>query len=194
MTKEEQKEYNRQYREKNREQILLKKQEYKNARRKELAEKQKEYYKNNKEKSSATKKQWYLKNKERLIEKQNEKNRIKYQNDVLYRMSKNLKSVINNSLTKCGYTRKTKTELILGCTYQEFKLYLESKFEFWMNWENKGNPKDGILELNKTWDIDHIIPLSSATCEEDIIRLNHYTNLQPLCSYTNRYIKKDNIE
>jgi hypothetical protein len=46
------------------------------------------------------------------------------------------------------------------------------------------NPKDGIFELNKSWDIDHIIPISSAKTKEDIIRLNHYTNLQPLCSYT----------
>jgi hypothetical protein len=60
-----------------------------------------------------------------------------------------------------------------------------------MTWENYGNPKDGILELNKTWDIDHIIPLYDAITEEDIIRLNHYTNLQPLCSYTNRIIKKN---
>ena len=60
-----------------------------------------------------------------------------------------------------------------------------------MNWDNYGDPKDGILELNKTWDIDHIEPLSSAKTEEDIIRLNHYTNLQPLCSYYNRHIKKN---
>jgi hypothetical protein len=46
-------------------------------------------------------------------------------------------------------------------------------------------------ELNYGWDIDHIIPLAPAETEEDVIRLNHYTNLQPLCSYTNRYIKKD---
>jgi hypothetical protein len=61
-----------------------------------------------------------------------------------------------------------------------------------MTWDNKGNPEDGILEPNKTWDIDHIIPLSSCKTEDDVIKLNHYTNLQPLCSYTNRYIKKDN--
>lgn len=59
-----------------------------------------------------------------------------------------------------------------------------------MTWDNKGNPKDGIYELNKTWDVDHIIPLSSAKSVEDIIKLNHYTNLQPLCSYVNRFIKK----
>ncbi len=60
-----------------------------------------------------------------------------------------------------------------------------------MTWDNRGNPKDGILEINKTWDIDHIIPLASATTEEEINKLNHYTNLQPLCSYTNRIIKRD---
>jgi len=57
-------------------------------------------------------------------------------------------------------------------------------------WENRGLYNG---ELNYGWDIDHIIPLSSALTEEKLIKLNHYTNLQPLCSYTNRYIKKDNL-
>jgi hypothetical protein len=48
-------------------------------------------------------------------------------------------------------------------------------------------------ELNYGWDIDHKIPLSSGKTEEKIIELNHYTNLQPLCSKINRDIKKDNI-
>lgn len=63
-----------------------------------------------------------------------------------------------------------------------------------MNWDNQGNPKDGILEPNKTWDIDHIIPLNSAKNEEELLKLCHYTNLQPLCSYINRCIKKHNID
>ena len=59
-----------------------------------------------------------------------------------------------------------------------------------MNWKNwgkyDGNEKSG-------WDIDHIIPISSAKTEDDILKLNHYTNLQPLCSYINRYIKRDSV-
>ena len=63
-----------------------------------------------------------------------------------------------------------------------------------MNWDNKGNVNGVIAStINQSWDIDHIIPLATATCEADVIRLNHYTNLQPLCSYTNRYIKADKI-
>jgi len=48
-------------------------------------------------------------------------------------------------------------------------------------------------EPNSGWDIDHIIPISSAESEDDIIKLNHYTNLQPLCSYINRVVKRDKI-
>lgn len=59
-----------------------------------------------------------------------------------------------------------------------------------MNWNNRGL-YNGMERYG--WDIDHKTPISTAKSEEDIIILNHYTNLQPLCSYTNKYIKKDNI-
>ena len=59
-----------------------------------------------------------------------------------------------------------------------------------MNWDNRGLYNG---ELNYGWDIDHIIPISSAKNENDIIRLNHYSNLQPLCSKINRDIKKDKV-
>ena len=60
-----------------------------------------------------------------------------------------------------------------------------------MSWDNYGK-YNGLL--NYGWDIDHIIPVSSSKTEEDIIRLNHYTNLQPLCSKINRDIKKDKLK
>ena len=43
-----------------------------------------------------------------------------------------------------------------------------------MNWDNAGK-----------WHLDHIIPISSAKNEEDIIKLNHYTNFQPLWAIDN---------
>ena len=56
-----------------------------------------------------------------------------------------------------------------------------------MTWENHGkyNNSEGY-----GWDIDHIIPISMAKTEEDVIKLNHYSNLQPLCSKINRNVKR----
>jgi HNH endonuclease len=79
-------------------------------------------------------------------------------------------------------------KIILGCSFEDFKIYLESKFEIWMNWGNYGLYNG---ELGYGWDIDHIIPISFAETEEDVIRLNHFTNLQPLCSKINRDIKSN---
>lgn len=49
-------------------------------------------------------------------------------------------------------------------------------------------------EFNYGWDLDHIIPISSAKTEDDLIKLNHYTNFQPLCSKINREIKRNLLE
>ncbi len=60
-----------------------------------------------------------------------------------------------------------------------------------MNWSNHGKYKSKMF--NYGWDIDHKIPLSNAKSEEELLKLCHYTNLQPLCSYTNRVIKRDKL-
>ena len=60
-----------------------------------------------------------------------------------------------------------------------------------MNWSNHGKYKNGTFNFG--WDLDHIIPICSAITEEDVIRLNHYTNFQPLCSHINRDIKREKL-
>jgi hypothetical protein len=52
-----------------------------------------------------------------------------------------------------------------------------------MNWNNHGK-----------WHIDHMIPISSAKNEEEVLKLNHYTNLQPLWAKENliKYNKTNN--
>ena len=95
---------------------------------------------------------------------------------------KNLRNLIRLSIKNGSYTKKSKTEEILGCSFKEFKIYLESKFELWMTWDNHGQYTG---EYNKTWHLDHIIPISSGINEEEIVKLNHFTNFQPLCSRKN---------
>src|ERR1035437_9278112 len=113
------------------------------------------WYKNNKKKASKTNKIYREKNKE-LIAKKNkiyEKNKIL--TDKLFKLKHNVKTMISSSFKTKGFVKKSKTLLILGCSFDEFKLYLESKFEPWMNWDNKGKYNG---ELNYGWDIDYIIP------------------------------------
>ena len=161
----------------------------------------KEYYLLNKERIKDNYRKYYENNKESKLEyqkeyqKNNKDKRNSYlierrQNDPLFKLITNVRNLIYNSFYYNGYSKNSKTEELLGCSFEELKQHLESKFEPWMNWDNRGLYNG---ELNYGWDIDHIIPLSSAKSEEDLIKLNHYLNLQPLCSKINRDIKKDNL-
>jgi hypothetical protein len=157
-------------------------------------EKIKEYYKewdnnNNKEKI----KEYYENNKNKINYNKNQYQKNKRKSNPLFKLSTNIRTLINNIIKVKDYQKNTKTESILGCSFEEFKSYIESQFQPWMNWDNYGNPKDGVLEFNKTWDIDHIVPLASALNEEEVLKLNHYSNLQPLCSKTNRHIKRNRL-
>jgi hypothetical protein len=157
--------------------------EYRDKNKEDLSDKKKKYYIENKDKIKYNK----ILNKDKIALKK--KDRMK--NDTLYALSISLRSSISNSIKRSGFYKNSKSEDILGCSFNEFKIYLESKFEDWMTWENRGLYNG---ELNYGWDIDHIIPISSAETEEDLIKLNHYTNLQPLCSYINRYLKRDKLD
>lgn len=109
--------------------------------------------------------------------------------DPLFKLISNIRCSIKQSLKRKKFNKNnSKTEQILGCTFEQFKQYIEKQFESWMRWENHGlYNKD---TFNYGWDLDHIIPISSAKTKEDIIKLNHYTNFQPLCSKINRDIKR----
>ena len=156
--------------------------------------KSKEYAKNNRESEPHKKKEYtknWRKNNDIKLKKQRKIYRnTKIKNDYLYKLKENIRCLINISFKNKGFNKNNrKTNEILGCSFEQFKKHLESKFESWMNWNNKAlyNGEEGY-----GWDIDHIIPLCTAKTEEDIIKLNHYTNLQPLCGFTNRVIKRDN--
>lgn len=149
----------------------------------------KEYFKLNKDKIRLKGKKYYINNKSDIINKNIEYNRRRKTIDPLYNFKCRIRTTISKTLM--GYKKSHRTEEILGISILEFFNYIESLFEPWMTWENRGLYNG---ELNYGWDIDHKIPLASAETEEDIIRLNHYTNLQPLCGYTNRYIKGDRLD
>lgn len=116
-------------------------------------------------------KDYYPKNKPNIAKRVREKRH----SDPVYKLKGNVRKLIGNSLTNKGYRKNTKTNLILGCSYDEFISHLESQFVENMTLNNYG-----------LWVIDHIIPLSTAKTEEEVIKLNHYSNLQPLWETENR--------
>ena len=143
---------------------------------------------NNKTKTSDTSKKWYNKTKENRRELKANYYRERRKNDEFFRISSAIRNLIRNSIKRKGFSKTSKSYEILGCSFEEFKIYVESKFESWMNWDNYGKYNG---TPNYGWDIDHIEPLSSAKTEESVLQLCNYTNLQPLCSKINRDIKKD---
>ena len=177
----------------NKENCIKKSKEYRDENKDQLKESKKKYYENNKEEILYKNSLYCKENKERRNElakknyhknnhKENKRQYVKekLETDDFFKLKFNIRSLIRNSL-KRGFTEKSKKTIeILGCSFEDFKLHLESQFDENMNWDNQGS----------YWHMDHIIPISSAESKEDVYRLNHYTNFQPL--YWEDNLKKGN--
>jgi len=108
------------------------------------------------------------------IWKKNEYTRRK--NDPLYLLRRTLRGRFLRAVT--AQFKETSVINLVGCSIEELRDYLQSKFKEGMNWENHGI---------HGWHIDHIKPCSSfnlSNLEEQKICF-HYTNLQPLWAQDN---------
>ena len=141
----------------------------------------KRYRENNKENA----KKWYKENKEyykKYVDRNREKinlNQSKYaqekrKTNPLFKLQCTLRGRTSKVFKTKGYKKNTKTQEMLGVSYEICKAHIERQFTKGMNWDNHGD-----------WHIDHIIPLASAKTEEEIIKLCHYSNLQPLWAIDN---------
>jgi hypothetical protein len=105
----------------------------------------------------------------------NKRLREKRKEDPLFKLRENIKKRLKDALKRGGYTKTSKTMQILGCTAKELKEHIERQFTKGMSWATLGS------EIH----IDHIIPLATAKSEEDLIALNHFTNLRPMWAKQN---------
>lgn len=154
------------------------------------SEQKKDWYKKNRNKTLARAKKNYEENREKKIEYacqysrdnigrilQGRSERMK--RDPVYAARERVRCLIKECIKKSGSKKKSRTSEILGCSTVFFKEHIERQFLKGMSWDNMGE-----------WHIDHIIPISSAATEEEVIELNHYTNLRPLWAADN--IRKSN--
>ena len=143
--------------------------------------KQKIYYEKNKEFILNYYKIWYIHNKEKI-----KKYIQNLKKDPKFKLSCVLRSKVSTGLKKFNGIKDKKTLDIIGmASWDEFKEYIQNQWSEGMSWENYG-----LGANNTTWHIDHKIPIFSATSLEEIYKLNHHTNLQPMWGSDN--IRKSN--
>lgn len=87
--------------------------------------------------------------------------KLKEQTDITFKLKRRIGALIRSKIKKCTNSSNT----VLGYSIQELRTHLESLFEPWMSWDNWGryNPQtwDDLDSKTWTWQIDHIIPISS---------------------------------
>lgn len=139
-------------------------------------------YKKNPEYNRRRSLKYYHENKEIINKKQTKRRRERRDDDLFYRIKCNIRSMISQYLRNYGMSKKSKTYEIIGCDYESFMVHLlltlprEQRIDFIRNRDK--------------YHIDHIIPISFAKDEVDLIILNHYSNLQLLTARDN--LRKSN--
>lgn len=113
--------------------------------------------------------------------KRNQWIKEKSKKDILFALKRRMSARTWAAFNLQGYRKNSKTAQMLGCSWRFLKTHIEKQFTKGMTWENR-----------HLWQIDHIIPLASAKNEDQLKKLCHFSNLQPLWNYDNQS-KSDKI-
>ncbi len=102
--------------------------------------------------------------------KARERERRRGQVEPSYRM-------FRNTLRRTGMALRGRASpsLALGCNHSQLREHIGDQLGEGMTWDRY-----------RQWEVDHIEPLSAAKSEDELFRLCHYTNLQPLWRRENR--------
>lgn len=164
-------------------QILADKRKITNAKNKvKIAARCKKYYEDNRESIKYTAKKYYENNKAHINKHARKYQVERMKTDPIFKLKSRLSIRTFYAFKNKGYRKESATSELLGVPYEIAKAHIERQFTKGMTWANHGK-----------WHIDHIIPLASAVTETELIKLCHYTNLQPLWSKDN-LSKSDSIQ
>jgi hypothetical protein len=145
-----------------------------------VLERQRIWAKNNPDKIKAYKKKYRSKNRHVArnyhIHKMN--------TDPRYKMRYQHYKTVNNSFRRNRTIKCLSTLELLGCNSNEYFEHIEKLLEPWMNWNNYGPYR---VNGPRTWNIDHIIPVSSFNINipAEAKKAFNYKNCRPLCSKEN---------
>lgn len=117
----------------------------------------------------------YQENKSYFLEKQKRRKRERMETDSFYRFKVNIRKLISASIKQRGFSKKTQSFQIVGCTFEELLDHLIKT----------AIKNYGYFHQDIKYEVDHIYPMSFCKNEEDATKLNHFTNLQYLLPYHN---------
>jgi hypothetical protein len=103
---------------------------------------------------------------------------LQYQSNLSFRITERLRHRLRMALRWSRASKLASSIDLLGCSIADFKIYIESKFEIGMSWENYGY---------KGWHIDHIMPcaLFDLTNPDHQKQCFHFSNMQPMWATRN---------
>jgi hypothetical protein len=119
--------------------------------------------------------------KKRAVEKREEVTRYKREwsrkrqrSDPLFRLARALRKRVWIAFNRRSWTKRNSVSELIGADWSTVSAWIEERFKPGMCWKNYGS-----------WHLDHVKPLASAKSEADLLKLFHYTNLQPLWAVEN---------
>ena len=157
------------YYEDNREQINEKARARRNADPEAKREYERRYRQENPEIERRKTIKWQDANVAHLRNYQYEYVKNRKQTDPLFASACAFRSLTYSAYSRGSYKKGTKTETLLGGSFEKANAHMEERFQDGMSWANHGE-----------WHIDHIIPVCLATSDFELRTLCHYTNLQPM--------------
>jgi hypothetical protein len=90
--------------------------------------------------------------------------------DDFYKFKRLIRDCVLKSFKRTNHRKSSYAKDIIGIDFDKAWDYLKNTWK-----HNYGTEYNG-----EEYHIDHIVPLSTAKTEEDVIKLCHYTNLQLL--------------
>jgi hypothetical protein len=120
-----------------------------------------EWYENNKERKQETYREWAKANKDKI----NERKKERRDTDPVYALQHVLRARVNGAFRLGGYRKTAPLAHLLGCSFEALLAHLGPR------------PEGAHL--------DHLVPCAQAHDEEELRKLQHYTNLRWLSAEDN---------
>lgn len=135
----------------------------------------KQYRLSNLDRMNKSSREWRERNRAQVRRRQSIYERQRRASDPNFKLRCTLRRRLGMALSRNQKSGSALT--LLGCSIPDFKIYLESKWEAGMTWENYGT----------IWHIDHIMPCAifDLSIPDHQHRCFHFSNLQPLLAEQN---------